>query len=200
MIETPLGYSEADGLKTYTVCVDSNQCWRIIRDKQADWVEVSEPELMSGHYGGRFTVRVRSNAGKRVKNGFPAARHTILSLINDTGIVKDILVYQGGYVRIRGQYWLDRNLADDGKPAPVAIPLGLEEGSKANHAYRKQTLHPKAGAYPPTSRWKPSSTAPPHLWSCNVKKTARTSASSVTTAYQCICPCAVTVVTSMAAR
>ena len=133
VIETPLGYSEANGLKTYTVCVDSNQCWRIIRDKQADWVEVSEPELMSGHYGGRFTVRVRSNADNRVKNGFPAARHTILSLVNDTGIVKDILVYQGGYVRIRGQYWLDRNLADDGKPAPVAIPLGLEEGSKANH-------------------------------------------------------------------
>lgn len=133
VIETPLGYSEANGLKTYTVCVDSNQCWRIIRDKHADWVEVSEPELMSGHYGGRFTVRVRSNAGNRIKNGFPAARYTVLSLVNDTGIVKDILIYQGGYVRIRGQYWLDRNLADDGKLAPVAIPLGLEEGSKTNH-------------------------------------------------------------------
>ncbi|WP_230324358.1 hypothetical protein [Bacteroides nordii] len=133
VIETPSGYNEANGLKTYTVCVDSNQCWRIIRDKQADWVEVSEPELLSGHYSGRFTVHVRSNAGNRVKNGFPAARHTILSLVNDTGIVKDILIYQGGYVRICGQYWLDRNLTADGGLAPVAIPLGLEEGSKTNH-------------------------------------------------------------------
>lgn len=133
VIETPPGHNETDGLKTYTVCVDSNQCWRIIRDEQADWVEVGEPELLSGHYGGRFTVRIRSNAGNRVKNGFPAARHTVLSLVNDTGIVKDILIYQGGYVRIRGQYWLDRNLAAGGGLAPVAIPLGLEEGSTLNH-------------------------------------------------------------------
>lgn len=133
VIETPLGYSERDEMKTYTVCVDSNQRWRIIRDEQADWVEVSEPGLLAGHYGGRFTVRVRPNAGNRVKNGFPAARHTVLSLVNDTGVVKDILIYQGGYVRIRGQYWLDRNLANDGKLAPVAIPLGLEVGSRLNH-------------------------------------------------------------------
>lgn len=133
VIETPLGYSEKEERKTYTVCVDSNQRWRIIRDERADWVEVSEPELLAGHYGGRFTVRVRPNAGNRVKNGFPAARHTVLSLVNDTGVVKDILIYQGGYVRIRGQYWLDRNLSADGSPAQVAIPLGLEEGSRLNH-------------------------------------------------------------------
>ena len=133
VIETPLNYTEADGLKIYTVCVDSNQPWRIIRDEKADWVEVSEPELMLGLYGGRFTVRVHSNADNRVKNGFPAARHTVLSLVNDTGIVKDILIYQGGYVRIRGQYWLDRNLAADRKLAQVAIPLGLEEGNRLNH-------------------------------------------------------------------
>ena len=134
VIETPLSYTEADGLKTYTVCVDSNQPWRIIRDEQADWVDVSEPELLLGLYGGRFTVHVHSNAGNRVKSGFPAARHAVLSLVNDTGIVKDILIYQGGYVRIRGQYWLDRNLAGgNGKLAQVAIPLGLEVGSRLNH-------------------------------------------------------------------
>ena len=133
VIETPLDYTADGGLKTYTIQVDSNQPWRIIRDKQADWVEVDEPEMLPGIYGGRFPVRVHPNAGNRVKGGFPAARHTVLSLVNDTGIVKDILVYQGGYVRIRGQYWLDRNLADGGKPAQVAIPLGLEEGSTLNH-------------------------------------------------------------------
>lgn len=97
-------------------------------------MDVSEPELLLGLYGGRFTVHVHSNAGNRVKSGFPAARHTVLSLVNDTGIVKDILIYQGGYVRIRGQYWLDRNLAGgNGKLAQVAIPLGLEVGSRLNH-------------------------------------------------------------------
>ena len=73
---------------------------------------------------GRFTVKVHSNAGYRVRGGFPAARHTVLSLVNDTGVVRDILIYQGGYVRIRGKYWLDRNLAAGGKLAQVAIRWG----------------------------------------------------------------------------
>lgn len=138
VIETPLtagtgGGAAAASPGTYTVCVDSNQPWRIIRNEQADWVRVSAPELMPGHYSGRFTVQVDSNAGYRVRGGFPAARHTVLSLVNDTGIVRDILIYQGGYVRIHGKCWLDRNLAGYGKPAQVAIPLGLEKGSTLNH-------------------------------------------------------------------
>ena len=157
VIETPLDYTEDCGLKTYTICVDSNQPWRIIRHQEADWVEVGEPELLPGLYGGRFTVRVHSNAGNKVKNGFPAARHTVLSLVNDTGIVKDILVYQGGYVRIRGQYWLDRNLGADGKPAQVAIPLGLEEGSRLNHGgyfqFGSRTGEWSAGFTPRTGNW-----------------------------------------------
>lgn len=138
VIETPLAAGTGGGAAAaspgiYTVCVDSNQPWRIIRNEQADWVRVSAPELMPGHYSGRFTVQVDSNAGYRVRGGFPAARHTILSLVNDTGIVRDILIYQGGYVRIHGKCWLDRNLAGYGKPAQVAIPLGLEKGSTLNH-------------------------------------------------------------------
>lgn len=133
VIETPPGYPEENGVKTYTIRVDSNQAWKIIRDRGADWVEVGEPELLAGHFCGHFTVRVHSNAGNRVKQGFPAARHTVLTLVNDTGVVKDILIYQGGYVRIRGQYWLDRNLASGGKLAQTAIPLGLEKGNTFNH-------------------------------------------------------------------
>lgn len=138
VIETPLTAEAGVGAVVaspgiYTVCVNSNQPWRIIRSEQADWVRVSTPELMPGHYSGRFTVQVDSNAGYHVRGGFPAARHTILSLVNDTGIVRDILIYQGGYVRIHGKCWLDRNLAGYGKPAQVAIPLGLEKGSTLNH-------------------------------------------------------------------
>lgn len=138
VIETPLAAETEGGAAAaspgiYTVCVDSNQPWRIIRNEEADWVRVSTPELMPGHYSGRFTVQVDSNAEYRVRGGFPAARHTVLSLVNDTGIVRDILIYQGGYVRIHGKCWLDRNLAGYGKPAQVAIPLGLEKGSTLNH-------------------------------------------------------------------
>lgn len=132
-IETPLDYRETDDLKTYIICVDSNQPWHVVRDEKATWMEVSEPELLQGHYDGRFIVRLHSNEGNAVRGGFPAARSTILSLINDTGVVKDILVYQGGYVRIRGKCWLDRNLASEGKLAQVAIPVGLEEGCTLNH-------------------------------------------------------------------
>lgn len=133
VIETPLDYGADEPLKRYTVCVDSNQPWRIVRNEKVEWVDVGEPELMQGLYGGRFTISVSPNAGSSIKNGFPAARHTVLSLVNDTGIVKDILIYQGGYVCIRGKYWLDRNLASNGEPVQVAIPLGLEEGSRLNH-------------------------------------------------------------------
>lgn len=136
VIETPLAGGTGSGAaapRIYTVCVDSNQPWRIIRNEEADWVTVSGPDLLPGHYSGRFTVQVDSNAGYRVRGGFPAARHTVLSLVNDTGIVRDILIYQGGYVRIHGKCWLDRNLAAPGTPAPVAIPLGLEKGSTLNH-------------------------------------------------------------------
>lgn len=133
VIETPLDYGKDEPLKRYTICVDSNQLWRIVQNEKVDWIAVSEPELLQGLYGGRFTVLVSSNASNKVKNGFPAARHTILSLVNDTGIVKDILIYQGGYVCIRGKYWLDRNLAPNGKPVQVAIPLGLGERNRLNH-------------------------------------------------------------------
>lgn len=132
VIETPLDDGTDEPLKRYTICVDSNQVWRIVQNEMVDWVAVSEPELLQGLYGGRFTISVTSNANYQVKNGFPAARHTILSLVNDTGVVKDILIYQPGYVRIRGKYWLDRNLAFNGKLAQVAIPLGLDTGGRLN--------------------------------------------------------------------
>lgn len=132
VIETAL-VGETEGTRIYTVCVDSNQPWRIIRNEEVEWVRVSGPDLLPGHYSGRFTVEVDSNAGYHVRGGFPAARHTVLSLVNDTGLVRDILVYQGGYVRIHGKCWMDRNLAGPGTPAPVAIPLGLEKGSTLHH-------------------------------------------------------------------
>lgn len=128
-IETPLTYKIGDPLKVYTVRVDSNQPWRIVKAPDVDWVQVEEPSGFSDLYSATFTVIVEANA-ENMRNGFPAARSTILSLITDTGIVKDILIYQGGYVRIKGLYWLDRNLSAGGNLAPVAIPLGLKGDSR----------------------------------------------------------------------
>ncbi|MEQ3234827.1 hypothetical protein [Bacteroides cellulosilyticus] len=133
VIETPLGYRKTDPLKTYTICVNSNQPWRIIYDKKLDWLEIEEFPVMQGHYDGCFTIKVHSNEDNEVRNGFPAARYAILSLVNDTGIVRDIFIYQGGYVRIHGKCWLDRNLASCKELVPVAIPLGLENGNTLNH-------------------------------------------------------------------
>lgn len=126
VIETPL-CSMDDAPRDYTIRVESNQPWHLVKEKTADWVQVGEVNRIPGSHGGIFTVRVDSNARHQVRNGFPAARQTTLSLINDTGIVRDIFIYQGGYVRIRGILWLDRNLSSGGTLPPIAIPLGIAE-------------------------------------------------------------------------
>lgn len=130
VIETPLCATDDDMVRSYTIRVESNQPWRVADEKMADWIQVSEIDQIPGSHGGIFTIQVSSNARYRVQNGFPAARHTTLSLINETGIVRDIFIYQGGYVRIRGILWLDRNLSFAGTLPAIAIPLGLAEEEK----------------------------------------------------------------------
>lgn len=132
VIETPLSFRPGDAPRVYTVRVDSNQPWRIISDESLPWLRIERHPAYSDLYSAIFTVTLSPN-GDRPRGGLPAARHAVLSLVTDTGIVEDILVYQGGYVRIKGLCWMDRNLAANGQPAPVAIPLGLDEGSTLNH-------------------------------------------------------------------
>lgn len=130
VIETPLDYAPGDPPKVYTVRVDSNQSWRIVTDETVKWMHVEQSPVFSDLYSTVFRVTVEANTDD-VKNGFPAARSTVLSLITDTGIVRDILVYQGGYVRIKGLCWLDRNLAAPGRLTDIAIPTGLNEGNRS---------------------------------------------------------------------
>lgn len=132
VIETPLSFRPGDAPRVYTVRVDSNQPWRIISDESLPWLRIERHPAYSDLYSAIFTVTLSPN-GDHPRGGLPAARHAVLSLVTDTGIVEDILVYQGGYVRIKGLCWMDRNLAANGQPAPVAIPLGLDEGSTLNH-------------------------------------------------------------------
>ena len=132
VIETPLSFHPGDAPRVYTVRVDSNQPWRIISDESLPWLRIERHPAYSDLYSAIFTVTLSPN-GDRHRSGLPAARHAVISLVTDTGIVEDILVYQGGYVRIKGLCWMDRNLAANGQPVPVAIPLGLDEGSTLNH-------------------------------------------------------------------
>lgn len=127
VIETPLNDQTADTRKQYVVRVDSNQSWRLVKDEAIQWVHTAPIMHLPGSHDGLFTIGVDSNADNEVRGGIPAARHTVLSLINETGIVKDILIYQGGYVRIRGIAWLDRNLSGIGRLPQTAIPLGLTQ-------------------------------------------------------------------------
>lgn len=171
VIETPLGYRPGDTPKRYIIRVDSNQAWRLVRDEAVDWVRVGEVNQLPGSHSGLFAVEVASNADNDVHGGFPAARHTMLSLINDTGVVKDIFIYQGGYVRIRGILWLDRNLGSAGSDTAtatlpdIAVPLGLCEEDQ------RRTW----GAYyqfgKATSEWKETMITSPQSWHSGTEET-----------------------------
>lgn len=132
VIETPLGWDEQDSY-TYTINVESNLLWRPDIEKTADGKEVGWVSLSTDAYSsstvwfnkethkGSFTVKVlpRSSRTTEVDHFYPA-REAHISLRGffkdkDSGRYeevtrKDITVYQGGYVRIGDNYWLDRNL------------------------------------------------------------------------------------------
>ena len=130
VIETPLSYKAGDPTKIYTVRVDSNQPWRIVTDETVKWLRIEQYPVSTDLYSAVFMARVDANTDD-IKNGIPAARSTVISLVTDTGIVRDILVYQGGYVRIKGVCWLDRNVAAPGQLTTVAIPTGLGDGNRS---------------------------------------------------------------------
>ena len=127
VIETPLGWdSEQD--YTYTVNVTSNLRWEVSKEPASDGSEIDWVEINNGAKtgDGAFQVTVKSrplvgNNGVSV-NGtgkvdhFLPAREAHISLkgyvegSDEAMAVRDITVYQGGYVKIGDNYWLDRNL------------------------------------------------------------------------------------------
>lgn len=124
VIETPLSYKTGDAVKRYTILVRCNLRWRIVQSEQP-WIHISEPEIVEGRFDGKFVISVMPNDENTRKGGFCAARHAVISLVTETGQVKDILIYQGGYVKIKGKYWLDRNLCGPKQLTDCAIPLGV---------------------------------------------------------------------------
>lgn len=161
VIETPLDYKESDPLKEYTIYIHCNLKWRLIK-KETDWVTISEPEYIAEKFDGHFNVTVHPNSSTKVK-GFSAARHAIISIVTETGLVKDILIYQGGYVVIKGKYWLDRNLQEKHVVTEKAVPIGLPIDNSDTYGTYFQY-----GNY--ENEWHSKVYSPNHSWNKNIEE------------------------------
>ena len=120
VIETPLGWdSEQD--YDYDINVSSNLRWNVTKEpaldgSEIDWVTVTGGE---GQNDGTFHVTVSKrpdDGGSEKVDHFLPAREAHISLkgyvegSDEAMAVRDIIIYQGGYVKIGDNYWLDRNL------------------------------------------------------------------------------------------
>ena len=120
VIETPLGWdSEQD--YAYDINVSSNLRWDVTKEpaldgSEIDWVTVTDGE---GQNDGTFHVTVSKrpdDQGSGKVDHFLPAREAHISLkgyvegSDEAMAVRDIIIYQGGYVKIGDNYWLDRNL------------------------------------------------------------------------------------------
>lgn len=117
VIETPLGWdSEQD--YTYKVNVTSNLRWEVSKEpasdgSEIDWVTVTGA---NGTNDGSFSVKVSKRPTSQKVDHFLPAREAHISLkgyvegSREAMAVRDIIIYQGGYVKIGDNYWLDRNL------------------------------------------------------------------------------------------
>ena len=117
VIETPLGWdSEQD--YTYKVNVTSNLRWEVSKEpasdgSEIDWVTITGA---NGTKDGSFSVKVSKRPTSQKVDHFLPAREAHISLkgyvkgSDEAMAVRDIIIYQGGYVKIGENYWLDRNL------------------------------------------------------------------------------------------
>lgn len=183
VIETPLGWDAQDSY-TFTINVRSNLLWRPDIDqtssgKKPMWVELSTDKYINSTVWfnektgeGSFTVTVRPRSAREpgYRDHFYPAREAHISLRGffedkDSGRYeevtrKDITVYQGGYVRIGDNYWLDRNLksgysyATDGwcpfeDPNYEEKPLnGYPYGTPLYYIYSNASKYVESTLYP----------------------------------------------------
>lgn len=164
VIETPL--FETNPL-TYDIEVTSNTSWRAeILPKEAEsWVSFDpdtrpEHQHAAGNYSDEttsFKVIVKPN-DQPLEEGYPPARQATVRVVcyQGTGAEEvvfrtaNIIVYQGGYVKIGEDIWLDRNLktgyrysnSDYPMLYPYAIPVGLPTDVYGAYALNNTTLNP----------------------------------------------------------
>ncbi len=104
VIETPLNQTATHRFK---VNVRSTQHWRV--EAHQSWITVIQPEFSGGSYNTHFYVDVPVNPGTPVISGMKKAREGKVRILGGQTSL-DIMVYQGGYVQIGNDIWMDRNL------------------------------------------------------------------------------------------
>ena len=123
VIETPLGWDWGNAYE-YSVDVTSNLRWEATVEPASDGSDINWVTITGGASRGNQTFQVRvadrqsggSSGGPMMVNHFLPAREAHISLKGyvdgsaEAMAVRDITVYQGGYVKIGDNYWLDRNL------------------------------------------------------------------------------------------
>lgn len=125
VIETPL---DQDRELTYTIQVQSVTPWHVERPAGDEWVSLSTPSVGDHSstspigYNGSFTVTLKPNNQGYPIGGLYPARQSVVRIISERAS-KDILVYQGGYVRIGNTIWMDRNLMSSARKDPLKNPM-----------------------------------------------------------------------------
>lgn len=127
VIETPLGWDWENAYE-YSVDVSSNLRWEATVEPASDGSDINWVTITGGKSVGNQTFQVRvadrksgwgngvSVNGPGMVDHFLPAREAHISLkgyverSDEAMAVRDITVYQGGYVKIGNNYWLDRNL------------------------------------------------------------------------------------------
>lgn len=104
VIESSLYQTEA---QTYSIDVSSTMKWEV--KASHDWITVTQPTFDKGSYNSTFTVTLPPNDQGEKIGGLHPAREGYVDIIGDQ-FFKRIMVYQGGYVRIGKEIWMDRNL------------------------------------------------------------------------------------------
>lgn len=93
--------------QTYSIDVSSTMKWEV--KASHDWITVTQPTFDKGSYNSTFTITLPPNVQGEVIGGLHPAREGYVDIIGDQ-FFKRIMVYQGGYVRIGEEIWMDRNL------------------------------------------------------------------------------------------
>lgn len=95
-------------LQTYTVGVNSTMKWYVAASDPS-WITVEQPKFESGSFNDYFTVTIPVNDVEPVIGGLHPAREGYVDIIGDQ-FYRRIMVYQGGYVKVGNDIWMDRNL------------------------------------------------------------------------------------------
>lgn len=93
--------------QTYSINVSSTMKWEV--KASHDWITITQPTFDKGSYNSTFTITLPPNDQGEVIGGLHPAREGYVDIIGDQ-FFKRIMVYQGGYVRIGEEIWMDRNL------------------------------------------------------------------------------------------